>query len=951
MDRPLSPAAPPLRLADAEALLARRRAAWRDRVALAEDRWRRYRETAARRAGVTDRSRLEQRLDRLLARGRWPGRTLQLARSGLWLPRLSEGLGWGGGPTVSLPRYVRAGPDPQLRPKALFDQAWYLEKNPELLGSQWPPLAHYLVLGDPQGRSPHPLFDARDYRARHAVKIAASRQSALQHFLSTGAQEGFDPHPLFDLRWYVGRCEEVAETGENPLIHYLRQGWREGLDPHPLFAGDWYLERNPRAAEARSAPLLHYVLFGAAEGRDPHPLFDSAWYVARRRDVAGSGYDPLSHFVRTGARQRSSPGPHFDVAYYLEQQVEVAETAANPLIHYVTEGAFIGAWPAADFDEAGYLAEHPEAADTPWSGLEHSLRTDAARPAPAPAAQGRWVSAEALFEQLRVTARTRDPAAYNLPAWIGLSAELRRQAAADRAAPSPPPPATAPLADADRSAFQLVQTCSPAAADAAARAGEAPVVLFADRPIQVAPDALAALKAALEGRGAAVVAPRLLSADGRLWSAGAGLALDGAVERNGAGEPADAADWNVARPLDAPGEVAAVRRADLLAAGGLDPDFVTLPAALADLAIRMRDQGLSTVYAPDATVRIEAPDTPDGGPARDAQRLLERWTGEIETLHEVRVIAFHRPDLAGPGAWNDVARALPNYRGHYQPHLPGELGFYDDADPAVFARQAALARRYGLAGFCHPFRPDAPPAALLAPGAPDFGFCLCVAEEAQGEDAAADLARALAPYLAHRNALRVQGAALLAAAAAPQGPDGAAWTAALREAVRAAGLGELFLVRYADFAMPAGADPLEHGFDAAADFAEAGEIAPVPPPGPVVNRRHQGLIRDYRALARQTLAAPAAARLPAVAAGFDDAPCGQDLASVFHHASPGAFQAWLEAAIAQTRRRRFGEARLVFVHAWNGWLQGAHLEPDVRFGHGWLEAVRNALDADLLERP
>jgi hypothetical protein len=40
---------------------------------------------------------------------------------------------------------------------------------------------------------------------------------------------------------------------------------------------------------------------------------------------------------------------------------------------------------------------------------------------------------------------------------------------------------------------------------------------------------------------------------------------------------------------------------------------------------------------------------------------------------------------------------------------------------------------------------------------------------------------------------------------------------------------------------------------------------------------------------------------------------------------------------------------VVFVHAWNDWETGAALAPDLRFGHGWLEAVANAADADLLE--
>ena len=94
---PQPAATAPLGLADAEALFARRRAAGLDRAALAQDRWRRFREAAARRAGVPARSRLEQRLDRILARGRWPGRALQIARSGLWLGKLSQSLGFGGG--------------------------------------------------------------------------------------------------------------------------------------------------------------------------------------------------------------------------------------------------------------------------------------------------------------------------------------------------------------------------------------------------------------------------------------------------------------------------------------------------------------------------------------------------------------------------------------------------------------------------------------------------------------------------------------------------------------------------------------------------------------------------------------------------------------------------------------------------------------------------------------
>ena len=83
---------------------------------------------------------------------------------------------------------------------------------------------------------------------------------------------------------------------------------------------------------------------------------------------------------------------------------------------------------------------------------------------------------------------------------------------------------------------------------------------------------------------------------------------------------------------------------------------------------------------------------------------------------------------------------------------------------------------------------------------------------------------------------------------------------------------------------------------------------------------------------------------------WDNTPRRQNNSNVFEHAHPGAYQAWLQAVLDEAHEQNFGEARLVFINAWNEWEEGNHLEPDKRYGHGFLEATRNAQDAWLLKR-
>ena len=294
----------------------------------------------------------------------------------------------------------------------------------------------------------------------------------------------------------------------------------------------------------------------------------------------------------------------------------------------------------------------------------------------------------------------------------------------------------------------------------------------------------------------------------------------------------------------------------------------------------------------------------------EAYEALRRPRAAAGPHDPVRIVAIRRS--VAP-VWVAVAHALPNFRGHLQPRLPVG-GFTDPANADGLARDVALAERYGVGGFCHEV---ASVEAAAAVSAPAFPFCLAWTG---GE------ARAI-PAIAAAHAIRIEDRPVLLLAA---DANLAAW----RQTA------DLFLVQR-------GGAP-KAGFDAHLDDGSAAR-SPEGPPGPVINPDFRGLTHDALALIGERIGRTQAAdALPLVIAAHDTTPMSQDAPTIWQGASPGALQAWLEAA-SDAVRGRAADRRLVFLHAWNDWETGAALSPDLRFGHGWLEAVANAADADLLK--
>ncbi len=360
----------------------------------------------------------------------------------------------------------------------------------------------------------------------------------------------------------------------------------------------------------------------------------------------------------------------------------------------------------------------------------------------------------------------------------------------------------------------------------------------------------------------------------------------------------------------------------------------------------------------------------------------------------LRSIAFYLPQFhpdphndifwgTGFTEWRNVTQARPRFRGHAQPHLPADLGFYDLRLEEARMAQVELARASGLSGFCYYHYWFSGTRALnrpfddvLATGKPTFPFMLCWANENwtrvwdggnnevllrqsySDEDTVAH-ARHLFPAFADPRYICIDRRPVFAVYNVDELPDPRQWSDLFRKTCQCEGEVNPYLIRVERYLDRDLRVPEDLGFEAALEFQPFSrnfrswqKTRPDLKANPlrrVANRlRHQlGSLVDmdthYDMSAfvdfdiKQGL--PSYPHFPGVCPSWDNSARRPDgKAIIFKKSSPNLFSEWIKAK--SNAYRPDGDANLLFINAWNEWAEGNHLEPCLRYGNAWLNAVK-----------
>jgi hypothetical protein len=377
---------------------------------------------------------------------------------------------------------------------------------------------------------------------------------------------------------------------------------------------------------------------------------------------------------------------------------------------------------------------------------------------------------------------------------------------------------------------------------------------------------------------------------------------------------------------------------------------------------------------------------------------------------KARVIAFYLPQFhptpendkwwgKGFTEWTNVGKAKPLFKGHNQPRVPADLGYYDLRLPEIREAQAEMAREVGIEGFCywHYWFGDGqrmlerPFNEVLASGRPDFPFCLGWANESWSnrhweagtrqmqvsmlmeqrygiEDYKKHFYEVL-PAFKDKRYIKVDGKPLFVVFKPNSLPNPSEFIALWRKLAAENGLKGIHfvglrqnmdLIDQSLFSknkqINTGAqkynEVLQMGFDAVNSRGYVRAEFCVRSKSDIIYR---GIMRKvFNRFVVSTCSQKDINRYlyipedkwenvyPTLFPNWDRSPRSGKKARIYVGSNPELFKEQILTALDLVNKKE-KEHKILFLQSWNEWAEGNYVEPDLEFGHGYLDSLRETI--------
>jgi len=354
---------------------------------------------------------------------------------------------------------------------------------------------------------------------------------------------------------------------------------------------------------------------------------------------------------------------------------------------------------------------------------------------------------------------------------------------------------------------------------------------------------------------------------------------------------------------------------------------------------------------------------------------------------EIKPIAIYLPQFhpipendkwwgKGFTEWTNVTKTAPRFSGHYQPHLPADLGFYDLRLEEARLAQEALAKQFGIHGFCYYHYWFNGKRLLYEPldrklknPKEDFPFMMCWAnenwtrtwieaernvllrQEYSEEDDVKHIEHLL-NYFKDSRYIKVNGKPVFIVYRTNLFPDINKTIQVWREIVKKAGFPDLYM----GFARKSAQEDFPECFDFAFEFQPSFSDTPRLPKAGILKRikikiaeilgiykQSNFVINDYEAYSNYQMQQVYNKKVfPGITPMWDNSARKKNYPFILHGSTPVKYKNWLQHIKDNYPWDKVPEPFL-FINAWNEWAEGNHLEPCQKWNLNYLEATKEVL--------